>query len=400
VKGFIGACLESEVSVESMLDVSDFSTTEEQKIFKACLDCVNAGMIPDLGTVHKKTGVPLSSLVDYQQHAIPKANFEYYSEKIREKSNLKALKELCREVVDSGDTFDNLKTLVELKIGTFHGLSEKSSIKRLSEPFGLKIAQYDEARKTPQAEKGFMFGVPGIDDITGAISGPKFCIVAARPSRGKTAIGLQGAINTARSGLPGLFLSLEMEHGDLIDRLIAAESNIGVNQLRTGHFPRSKVIDIGGAFEQLAEVPLYIFDEPNQKLSRVKSKAREAVRKYDVKFILIDYVELIDFKVQGRQRREEIGEISRQLKQLSRELKIPVILLAQLGRQADEEFPKLHDLRESGNLEQDADIVLLINSKQKDIIIAKQRQGATGSAMVEFVPSRMVFQDRKENVEK
>jgi replicative DNA helicase len=391
-EGFLGACLGTEVAIESGLQPRDFNDRRHKLIFNTCQSFNAAGNLPTLELVHKACGVQLSYLAELKNQAIPAVNQAFYAEKIRDKSIERDIKELAREILASSSPGNVLAELLDENAGRYTGLGETSDTRRLGELFASKTTQYEEAYKNVGKEgPGFSFGVPGLDDTLGTITGPKLVIIAGRPGKGKTSLGLQGALHSCERGVPGFFASLEMEHGDLVDRLAAQGIGQDLNRLKTGHVHSKDLANLGHVFEQYFEAPLYIFDEPNQKLGRIKSKAREAKRKYDVKFILIDYVELIDFKMKGRQRREEIGEISRQLKQLARELSIPVVLLAQLGRGADPEWPKYSDLRESGNLEQDADSIILINDLQSRLIVDKNRQGANGIVPVRFHGEKTVF---------
>ncbi|MBD3409849.1 MAG: replicative DNA helicase [Ignavibacteriales bacterium] len=255
-------------------------------------------------------------------------------------------------------------------------------------------------------------GYYDLDDLLGGFQRSDFVILAARPSMGKTALGLSVARNAAFAGTTVAFFSLEMSEKQLLMRLICAEGKLDAHQVRTGRFPKEKGRLIAKAVAKISEAPMYIDDDPTLSILELRAKARRLKAEEDVGLIVIDYLQLIKGLPNPESREREISHISRSLKALAKELDIPVLALAQLKRDVvdrTDKRPLLSDLRESGSMEQDADVVLLIHRPEyygvtvdkegnslegvAEIIVAKHRNGPTGDVKLKFVKKYARFEN-------
>lgn len=261
-----------------------------------------------------------------------------------------------------------------------------------------KVQDLIERRLLGEAEAGVKFGYSELDKLTGGARPNELIILAARPSMGKTALAMNIAINVCREPDKSvLFVSLEMGQLDLTERCLADVSKVQLNKLRDGTLTPQDREDIAIGSGTLANMNLFIEDSPSRTVTEISAIARRVKRKSDLSMVVIDYLQLIEPSDRKSPRQEQVAGISRDLKRMSKELKLPVVCLAQLNRQADskgqgDKLPALSDLRESGAIEQDADVVLFIHrpayykqelppanaGEEAKLVIAKQRNGATG----------------------
>jgi len=260
---------------------------------------------------------------------------------------------------------------------------------------------------------GIPSGFAALDEMTSGFQKEEFIIIGARPSVGKTALALNMASNIAfHQKKPSAFFSLEMSEIALVNRLISSEAMVQAQKLRSGFLSTSDFNKIVNTMSVIYEAPFYIVDIPNMNLLNLRSQARKLRAQQQVEIIFVDYLGLIGHEVKGLPRFEQISEISRSLKSLARELKIPIVVLCQLNRDAQFETPTLANLRDSGSIEQDADLVLFLNRPQPkknkndkeenkeagpveniptDLIVAKQRNGPTGVIKLELVAKYAKF---------
>ena len=273
------------------------------------------------------------------------------------------------------------------------------------------VDSYYEQLNYLQEHRGEVMGVQtgyrDFDQITGGLQRSDLIILAARPGTGKTSFAMSLAYNVAMyySNTVAVF-SLEMGREQLVQRLIAMETQIDTHRLRLGQVPDNQLKIVFDAMGRLAQAPIYIEDTPGISIMELRSKARRLQSQHGVSLIIIDYLQLMSGR--GKENRvQEVGEISRGLKALARELNVPVIALSQLSRAVEgrqSHVPMLSDLRESGSIEQDADIVMFIYrdelyNKESDkkgiaeIHIAKHRNGPVGVVNMRFDPSTTRFAD-------
>jgi replicative DNA helicase len=254
-----------------------------------------------------------------------------------------------------------------------------------------------------QNRGGEMVGVPTgfteLDDMTHGLHPGQLVIVAARPAVGKSTLSLDIARNAAiRFGKPSIFFSLEMGRAEIAMRMLSAETSIPLQSMRKGTVDNSdwtKIVSVRG---QLNSAPLYIDDSPNLTLVEIRAKCRRLVKQFNLELVVIDYIQLLSSGKKVESRQQEVSEFSRALKLLAKELKLPVIAISQLNRQSEQtkdKKPDISQLRESGSLEQDADVVILLHREaigekdhpragEADLILAKQRNGPTGTITVAF----------------
>ncbi len=256
---------------------------------------------------------------------------------------------------------------------------------------------------------GVPTGFPELDQFTSGFQDSEYIVIGARPSVGKTALALTMASYMAvHKKIPVGFFTLEMSGKSLMQRLLSAEAKIDSSRIRNGMLKHSDFSKLTEAAGRLYEAPLFIEDTPNIKLLELRAQARRMRKNENIRAIFIDYIGLIESDSRNNiPRHEQVAEVSRSLKSLARELDIPIIALSQVGRQSEGKEPTLADLRESGSIEQDADVVMFIhkqretdkdlehNSKttiETDLILAKQRNGPVGTCKLVFIPKFTRFE--------
>ena len=350
------------------------------------------------------------------------ANIEYYAKLIVEKYLLRSLISLCNTTI--GKAYDESTDAFELLDDTEKKLFElaDSRPQKDAQSIGDLSIKVLEALKSLEEKKGNITGVPTdfyeLDAITAGWQPSDFIVVAARPAMGKTAFMLSCARNAAiKYGVPVLIFSLEMAATQIVQRIMSAESNIPINKLRTGEITPFEFEKITETLKNLADAPIYINDASGLTIYDIRVKARRMKVDKNIGLVIIDYLQLIRESGKNKQNREQqIAAISRSLKELAKELNIPVIALAQLSREVEkraDKKPLLSDLRESGAIEQDADMVLFLhrpeyygftvdeegNSTEKMayVIIGKHRNGPTGEVKLRFIKEYAKFMNLDES---
>jgi len=354
----------------------------------------------------------LSQLAD----GLPRVtNVEHYARIVKEKAVLRSLifsaSAIQEQALAAGDDADVILDRAEsvifqlaedrVKVGLI-GVKElvRDNYERLEKIFS-------EGRRIT----GLTTGYPGLDNETAGLQPSELIILAARPSMGKTALALNISENVAlRLREPVAVFSLEMSKESLLLRLLASEARVDAHKFRTGHMNRDDWGKVTGALTDLADAPLWIDDSASSTVMEIGAKARRLKRDRGLSLLVVDYLQLVVPTHMGRgtNRQEEVSSISRGLKGLAKELKVPVLVLSQLTRapERDDRKPQLSDLRESGAIEQDADVVLFINRPnfyktdlpeedraKAELIIAKQRNGPTGSMNFVFLARHTRFEE-------
>ncbi|MCX7728063.1 MAG: replicative DNA helicase [Bacteroidia bacterium] len=346
------------------------------------------------------------------------AHIEYYARVLLQKHLQREVIRICTETIqnafeDSIDIFE----LIEYATKTIFELIENVTKSREKDLKSLVTETIDEL-KTSISLKG-LTGVPSgladIDKITNGWQKSHFIILAARPAMGKSALMLTFAKNAAiEHGIPVAIFSLEMTAQDIVKRLLASLTHIELDKINNGRLADYELIQIDQSIEKLGNIPLYIDDTSSLSLTELRAKARRLKVQYDIQLIIIDYLQLMsnrDKSAFNSNREQEISGISRGLKSLAKELNIPIIALSQVNRAVEKEkenkMPKLSDLRESGSLEQDADMVLFIyrpeyytkedtEPEMKNVAfvnIAKNRHGKTAEIKLRFHGAYSYFSD-------
>jgi replicative DNA helicase len=250
---------------------------------------------------------------------------------------------------------------------------------------------------------GEMIGVPtgfvDLDSLTNGLHPGQLIILAARPALGKSTLGLDICRNASiKHGLSSVIFSLEMSRNEIVMRLLSAEAQIPLHHMRSGTMSEGDWAKLASKMGTVSEAPLFIDDSPNMTLMEIRAKCRRLKQRHDLRLVVVDYLQLMTSGKRVESRQQEVSEFSRSLKLLAKELEVPVIAISQLNRGAEQrqdKRPMLADLRESGSLEQDADVVVLLHREdayerespragEADFIIAKHRNGPTGLVTVAF----------------
>ena len=273
------------------------------------------------------------------------------------------------------------------------------SYRTLLEVAADTVKEIDARRKCKDEYSGVSAGLEALDKMTDGFQGGDYILLGARPSIGKTALALTLAMNSSLKGERVGFMSLEMKDTALFKRILAAMSGVSMQSLRTGLLGPRAMSDLIAGASKIANAKIFFADVPNMNINDLVAEARILRSREKIGILIIDYIGLITAERGDLPRWDMVSEISRRLKSLARELNIPVLALAQLGRQADGKRPTLADLRDSGSLEQDADVIMFIHREEKSneqkqpvkLIVAKQRNGETGDLDLMFDRSRMRF---------
>ncbi|NLT49552.1 MAG: replicative DNA helicase [Ignavibacteria bacterium] len=348
----------------------------------------------------------LSKLTDDVSSA---ANVDYHAKIILEKWILRELISTSISIADSAyqgneDVFDILDG-AERDIFNITEKGLKESYKSMDKAVKEAIEHIEAIHSQKLSNYSVMTGLATLDNILGGFHKTDLIIIAARPSMGKTAFALSVARNAAIDyKVPIAIFSLEMATIQLVTRLICAEAKIDAHSVRTGRFKAEEGSRISKTAHRLSKAPIYIDDTPAQTVLEIRAKCRRLKHEKGVGMVVIDYLQLMSSTGRVESREREISNISRSLKALAKELGIPVIALSQLNRAVEsrnDKRPMLSDLRESGSIEQDADVVLFLYRPEvygitqdqdgnstaglAEVIVAKQRNGPTGEAKVKFV---------------
>jgi replicative DNA helicase len=261
---------------------------------------------------------------------------------------------------------------------------------------------------------GISTGLRDLDVQTGGMHDSELIILAARPSMGKTALAANIAENVAMSAEPHavFFVSLEMSRLELAERMLCSRGRINGHNLRNGMISKNERQSLIETMSELSTAPIYIDDSPSRTVTEIAAAARRLKRRENLRLVVVDYLQLIEPDNSKDQRQEQVAKIARRLKGMARELKVPVLVLSQLNRQAEaskDNRPKLSHLRESGAIEQDADVVMFVHREEyyatnpddreklkgkAELIIAKQRNGPVGDVPVSWLQNYTRFEDR------
>lgn len=398
--------------VTEILGPEDFYRVSHQKIFEGMIQVAERGdpvdivtltaHLQNLGQIEEIGGVAyLATLANTVPTA---ANADYYATIVKEKSILRRLIKTATQIAASGyEGTDDVAVLIDEAERRISELSSEKITRGFTPIKDILLTTFERIEflySNKGGVTGIPTGYPDLDRLTSGFQKSDLIIVAARPSVGKTAFSLNVAQNVAvRAGVPVAIFSLEMSKEQLVQRILCAEAMLDAGKMRTGFLEDEDWPKLTMAVSSLAEAPIYIDDTPGITVAEIRSKCRRLQQERGLGMILIDYLQLIQGRGRADNRQQEISEISRTLKMIARELDVPVIALSQLSRsveQRQDKRPMLSDLRESGSIEQDADIVAFLyrddyydpESEKKniiEIIIAKQRNGPTGKVELVFL---------------
>lgn len=427
----IGAILvdtDAIVRVADTVDVLDFYEERHQRIYEAVkklyerhrpIDILTlSNQLKDDGFLEVVGGATyLSELTNYVPTA---AHVEHYADIVAEKALRRRLIRASQDITGIGyDESKPVKEIIEEAETELFQVSQKhvkQDIESIESILASSFERLDELHKDGGKIRGIPTGFKDLDNIIAGWQKSDLVILAARPSMGKSVLALNFAHKVAtKSEMPVLIFSLEMSKDQLVDRMLAMESGVDAWNIRTGSLSNDDWEKISGAMGTLAEAPIYIDDTAGITVSDLRTKARREQHQRQLGLIIVDYLQLMSggsrFGSDGN-RVQEISEISRGLKSIARELNVPIIALSQLSRSVESrspQIPQLSDLRESGSIEQDADMVMFIyrdeyynaeNTEKPnvaDIMIRKHRNGPIGNVELYFDANKQIFKslDRK-----
>lgn len=350
----------------------------------------------------------LTELTNYVPTA---AHAEAYAEMVALKAVrrrlIKASAEINEMGYDEDTTTQELLERAEAELFSVSDQSLKQDLTSIEEILTASFDRMEELHKNKGALRGVRTGYRDLDGMTAGLQRSDLIILAARPAMGKTTLVTNLAYNVATVGKePVLFFSLEMSKEQLVDRMLADASGVDAWNIRTGNLSDDDFSKLSEAMGEMAEAPIYIDDTPGLSILEMRTKARRASHEAPLGLIIVDYLQLMQGSGKSDGNRvQEVSEISRGLKLIAREMNVPVIALSQLSRSVENrtpQIPQLADLRESGSIEQDADIVMFIYREAyynpeteregiTDLIIAKHRNGPVGKVELYFHPERLRF---------
>jgi replicative DNA helicase len=294
---------------------------------------------------------------------------------------------------------EDLVNQAQAEIYKVSSQSSREDYVPLSDSLEAAIHEIESAQKRGGELTGVPTGFTDLDAYTHGLHPGQLVIVAARPAVGKSTFALDLARNASvKHNQATIFFSLEMGRAEIAMRLMSAESSIYLQSMRKGTVTDADWTRLAAVRGRINDAPLYIDDSPNMSLVEIRAKCRRLAQQVDLKLVVIDYIQLMSSGKKVESRQQEVSEFSRALKLLAKELGLPVVALSQLNRQAEQakdKKPELSHLRESGSLEQDADVVVLLHREgiyekdhpragEADLILAKQRNGPTGTVVVAF----------------
>ena len=407
------------ISAIEALKEEDFYRTDNRAIYEAILNLYNRAEPIDIITVKAE----LESIGKFEQvggltylaslpDKVPTtANAMKYIKIVEEKSTLRNLIKTANEIIELGydptEDVEDIMESAEKKIFDIMQNKDKKGYAPIQDILVESFNQLEELYNRKQHITGVPSGFIELDYKTAGFHGSDLVLIAARPAMGKSAFALNIATNAAvRANVPVVIFSLEMSKEQMVNRILCSEAMVDSNKVRTGKLEEDDWTKLAGSIGPLSDSEIYIDDTPGISVSEIRAKCRKLKLEKNIGMVLIDYLQLVQgSNKRNGSREQEISEISRSLKILAKELNVPVIALSQLSRaveQRPDHRPMLSDLRESGAIEQDADIVMFLyrddyynkESEKKDIaevIIAKHRGGSLGTVELLWLGSYTKF---------
>ena len=419
-KALLGALLIKPDGLHDIVDVvmpDDFYAFKHKLIFKAMFALAEKGEPIDIVSVTsflsqnnqlEQAGGSsyLAELIEFVPSA---SNLKYYAEIVQKKSSLRTLINSADLISELGynehEEIDSIFDQAQKIIFNASNFTKKRFIS-IKETLTEAWERFEHLSKHSDEIRGIKSGFPDLDNKLAGFQKSDLIILAARPSMGKTSLALDFARHAAiRHGHKVAIFSLEMSVHQLVDRVISAESYVDSWKLRTGKVNNEEeLMRIRDAMASLSSAPIYIDDESSNTIIKMKAEARRLKQEFGLDLIIVDYLQLMVPKTASDSTVQQVTEISRSLKQLARELEVPVIALSQLSRAVEQRGgrPRLSDLRDSGSIEQDADVVMFIHREDKnneasdrkniaEILIEKHRNGPTGKIELYFDEQRTSF---------
>ena len=421
-QAIIGSMLTDRDAVISAIEIlkeEDFYREDNKAIYTAILNLYNRAEPIDIITVKSELESMgkfeqvggLEYLAELPEKVPTTANAMKYIKIVEEKSTLRRLIKTANEIIELGysptEDVEDIMEGAEKKIFNIMQEKNQKGYAPIKDVLVESFTKLEELYNRKQHITGVPSGFTELDYRTAGFHGSELILIAARPAMGKTAFALNIATNAAvKANVPVAVFSLEMSKEQLVNRILCSESMVDSNKVRTGKLEEDDWTKLAGAIGPLSEAEIFIDDTPGINITEIRAKCRKLKLEKNIGMVVIDYLQLIQgTNKRGGSREQEISEISRSLKILAKELDVPVIALSQISRAAEQRpdhRPMLSDLRESGAIEQDADIVMFLyrddyynqDSEKKDIaeiIIAKHRGGSTGTVELLWLGSYTKF---------
>ncbi|MGM7666977.1 replicative DNA helicase [Microbacterium sp. A93] len=397
--------------VVELLRGNDFYKPAHEMVYEAIIDLYGRGEPADAVTVAdllnkrqelSRIGGP-AVLHELVQSVPTAANAGFYAEIVREKGVLRRLVTAGTKIVQMGYGQDGeVEEIVNEAQAEIYKVAETRQSEDYVPLSGILEHTVDEIEAAGSQGEG-MTGVPTgfyeFDELTQGLHGGQMIVIAARPAVGKSTLALDFARSAAiKSNMTSVFFSLEMGKNEIAMRLLSAEATIALQDLRKGTIRDEQWSKIAATVGRLNDSPFFIDDSPNMSMMEIRAKCRRLKQKHDLKLVILDYLQLMSSGKKVESRQQEVAEFSRALKLLAKELDVPVIALSQLNRgseQRTDKKPQISDLRESGSIEQDADMVILLHREdiydkespragEADLIVAKHRNGPTKTIVLGF----------------
>jgi len=418
----IGSMLTDKDAVVDAIETlkpDDFYRQDNKTIYEAILNLYNRAEPIDIITVKSELTSfgKLESVGGLEYIAVlpdrvpTTANVEKYIKIVEEKSILRRLIKASNELIDLGyaetEEVDSIIEQAEKKVFEISQGKNQKGYTQIKDILVESFAEIEKLYNQKEPITGIPTGFADLDYKTAGLHNSDLVLIAARPAMGKSAFALNIATNAAvQANVPVVIFNLEMSKSQLVSRILCSEAMVDSNKVRTGKVEEDDWIKLATALGPLSEAPIYIDDTPGITVTEIRAKCRKLKMEKNIGLIVIDYLQLIQGSGKRNSSREqEISEISRSLKILAKELDVPVIALSQLSRAAEQRAdhrPMLSDLRESGAIEQDADIVMFLyrddyynpDSEKKNIaevIMAKHRAGSTGTVELLWLGSYTKF---------
>ncbi len=402
--------LDEEAIVKAMeiLEPGDFYRDAHSVIFEAVVNLEDRSEAVDTITVTDELrdanaleDIGGVSYITELANTVPTAaNVEYYAKIVEEKALLRQLIRTSNEINQRAyKGVDEVDELLDWAEHQMFAITAKRNVRSYAHLREILVETFEHVEKL-HTERGSVIGIPSgypdLDKMTSGFHNSELIILAARPAQGKTTLCLNFASHAAvEAGVPVAIFSLEMARIQLAQRMLCGQANIDAHRMRTGYLSEEDWSKFSSALSTLSEADIIVDDTPGLGLMELRARARRMKSEHNIGMIIIDYMQLMDVRGHQENRQQEIATISRSLKALARELDVPVIALSQLSRavtQRQGQRPKLSDLRESGAIEQDADVVMFIyhNPDREyenvvELIVAKQRNGPTGEVKLVFL---------------
>jgi replicative DNA helicase len=412
----LGAMLLSKDAIADVVEVlrpGDFYRPAHQTVYDTVLDLYGRGEPADPvtiaaeltrdGTLAKVGGAPyLHTLIASVPTA---ANAAYYAEIVRERAILRRLVEAGTKVVQlgygaAGGMGGDVDEVVDRAQQAVYDVTERRTSDdyfRLEDVLQQAFDEIEAMGSRGSELYGVSTGFRELDELTNGLHAGQLIVVAGRPAMGKSTIGLDFLrAASIKHQMTSVLFSLEMGRSEITMRLLAAEAQIWLSNLRTGKMTDADWNRLARRMGEIAQAPLFIDDSPNMSMMEIRAKARRLKQRHDLKLVVVDYLQLMTSPKRVENRQQEVAEMSRSLKLLAKELEVPVVAISQLNRGAEQrqdKRPQMSDLRESGAIEQDADMVILLHREdayekespragEADLIVAKHRNGPTKDVVV------------------